>query len=456
MPKFYFRGSSNVRCQEFPTSSIVPEALVFSDKDDWQKITNSSINFPKSTRVAWEMIRKAVGEELNCVVSAPKKDERKSLLNKAKEKTESASKKRLLSDTGERPVGRRGKKATGPKKQADGSTKVAKKERAKQDPAKPKTKIYKRKADDLANSTGEKGPKSSPMRKKQRQQNGSANNKQSSGTGQGTGGGGRKVVEFDLDKQCGVVVHPSNKQCTRSLTCKAHSMAMKRSVRGRSQPFDSLLQAHLAKSRTAKHARNVDSTNLARRINAKGELNAAGLAGMGLEDSDDDERGSDSEAEQILNLVSQYNPKPLAVKSIVMPRRRQHYLRVHDLFLEAMLPNQKAILQNSLRNGAGKPADLFYGGGSRDRSGNIIGNRLGSLGLNDNGLSLSTPNFMVGQPESLGSIAGLGSGTDVPFTSVATVATVHSNPSMAAMMSTLRMAVGNRSSLNTGLLGPKQ
>jgi hypothetical protein len=46
---------------------------------------------------------------------------------------------------------------------------------------------------------------------------------------------------LDLDKQCGVIVAPGGTPCARSLTCKSHSMSSKRSVEGRSRPYDVLL-----------------------------------------------------------------------------------------------------------------------------------------------------------------------------------------------------------------------
>ncbi|CAG8536638.1 13100_t:CDS:2, partial [Cetraspora pellucida] len=52
---------------------------------------------------------------------------------------------------------------------------------------------------------------------------------------------------IDLDKQCGVVEHTGT-QCSRSLTCKSHSMALKRAVQGRSQPFNTLLSQYPKKS----------------------------------------------------------------------------------------------------------------------------------------------------------------------------------------------------------------
>lgn len=53
---------------------------------------------------------------------------------------------------------------------------------------------------------------------------------------------------LDLDKQCGVIQGLNNLPCTRSLTCKSHSMGAKRAVDGRSQPYDVLLAAYQKKS----------------------------------------------------------------------------------------------------------------------------------------------------------------------------------------------------------------
>ncbi|PIL24959.1 hypothetical protein GSI_12846 [Ganoderma sinense ZZ0214-1] len=44
----------------------------------------------------------------------------------------------------------------------------------------------------------------------------------------------------DYDKQCGVI-NDKNLPCSRSLTCKSHSMGAKRAVQGRSKPYDELL-----------------------------------------------------------------------------------------------------------------------------------------------------------------------------------------------------------------------
>jgi len=44
----------------------------------------------------------------------------------------------------------------------------------------------------------------------------------------------------DYDKQCGVI-NDKNLPCSRSLTCKSHSMGAKRAVQGRSRNYDELL-----------------------------------------------------------------------------------------------------------------------------------------------------------------------------------------------------------------------
>jgi hypothetical protein len=55
------------------------------------------------------------------------------------------------------------------------------------------------------------------------------------------------LAPIDLDKQCGVIQGLNNLPCTRSLTCKSHSMGAKRAVEGRSQPYDVLLAAYQKK-----------------------------------------------------------------------------------------------------------------------------------------------------------------------------------------------------------------
>ncbi|XP_037926158.1 platelet binding protein GspB-like isoform X2 [Hermetia illucens] len=55
-----------------------------------------------------------------------------------------------------------------------------------------------------------------------------------------------KEREYDANKHCGVISGDSTRPCTRSLTCKAHSLSMRRMVSGRSKSFDKLLADHRA------------------------------------------------------------------------------------------------------------------------------------------------------------------------------------------------------------------
>ncbi|KAJ1963946.1 hypothetical protein GGI12_001744 [Dipsacomyces acuminosporus] len=154
-------------------------------------------------------------------------------------------------------------------------------------------------------------------------------------------------MPLDLDRQCGVVVEPGAQPCTRSLTCKTHSMALKRAVLGRSQLFDALLQAHLAKSRSAAAAKNAAARNAAAKSsNAAAVRNATAIALGGeagvLDESffeESDEHDSDSEAELVIEGVGHSQGKPMATRPTLIPRRRHHYLRVRDLFYDALKPS---------------------------------------------------------------------------------------------------------------------
>lgn len=52
--------------------------------------------------------------------------------------------------------------------------------------------------------------------------------------------------EYDPNKHCGVLTADSGKPCTRSLTCKAHALSLRRLVEGRAKTFDTLLAEHRA------------------------------------------------------------------------------------------------------------------------------------------------------------------------------------------------------------------
>lgn len=69
----------------------------------------------------------------------------------------------------------------------------------------------------------------------------------------------RKVIPlkdrcFNPEEHCGVATGSEGGPCTRSLTCKTHSIALRRAVAGRSQSFDVLLA-------TQKRVREIKPTN---------------------------------------------------------------------------------------------------------------------------------------------------------------------------------------------------
>ena len=55
-----------------------------------------------------------------------------------------------------------------------------------------------------------------------------------------------KDREYDPEIHCGAIIKETGKPCTRSLTCKAHSLTLRRNVTGRSKKFDELLLDHKA------------------------------------------------------------------------------------------------------------------------------------------------------------------------------------------------------------------
>ncbi|KAF6831240.1 hypothetical protein CMUS01_07432 [Colletotrichum musicola] len=54
---------------------------------------------------------------------------------------------------------------------------------------------------------------------------------------------------LDVERQCGAAF-PDGRLCGASLTCKRHSMSVKRAVAGRSAPYDTLLAAYQAERRS--------------------------------------------------------------------------------------------------------------------------------------------------------------------------------------------------------------
>ncbi|TKS70940.1 Ataxin-7 Spinocerebellar ataxia type 7 protein -like protein [Collichthys lucidus] len=63
--------------------------------------------------------------------------------------------------------------------------------------------------------------------------------------------------EFNPDIHCGVVDTTARKPCTRSLTCKTHSLSQRRAVPGRRKRFDTLLAEHKNRAREREREREL-------------------------------------------------------------------------------------------------------------------------------------------------------------------------------------------------------
>uniref|UniRef100_A0A3Q4AAH4 SCA7 domain-containing protein n=1 Tax=Mola mola TaxID=94237 RepID=A0A3Q4AAH4_MOLML len=63
--------------------------------------------------------------------------------------------------------------------------------------------------------------------------------------------------EYNADIHCGVVDMTARKPCTRSLTCKTHSLSQRRAVPGRRKRFDTLLAEHKNRAREREREREL-------------------------------------------------------------------------------------------------------------------------------------------------------------------------------------------------------
>lgn len=82
-----------------------------------------------------------------------------------------------------------------------------------------------------------------------------------------------KDREYDPDRHCGVWNDETGKPCTRSLTCKAHTVSLRRTVLGRSKTFDKLLAEHRASKEVPNRPTKVTVTGTVTVSSATSNLN---------------------------------------------------------------------------------------------------------------------------------------------------------------------------------------
>ncbi|KAI8099035.1 SCA7, zinc-binding domain-containing protein [Halteromyces radiatus] len=176
----------------------------------------------------------------------------------------------------------------------------------------------------------------------------------------------KQKAPLDLDKQCGVIQQPNGLPCTRSLTCKSHSMGAKRAVAGRSQPYDVLLQAYQKKAigrpqsgavgaLTGKNTKmkkvpsstpnghvngsvnlNTNHTNIT--SSSTTSLTSATTTSTG---NNEDYLDSDDEVENVMQALRSNHPAPLAQKPYFYVKRQRQCYRLRDILLEAITPKMK-------------------------------------------------------------------------------------------------------------------
>ncbi|CAG8445993.1 4269_t:CDS:2 [Acaulospora colombiana] len=115
---------------------------------------------------------------------------------------------------------------------------------------------------------------------------------------------GRNKGPVDLDKHCGVIAPPSNTPCTRSLTCKSHSVALKRAVQGRSQLYDLLLAQYQKKSIGRPQNNGVANKQENGKKDGKNELS----------EKDEGPIDSEQEVDSVMEALMCSKPQPIVTR----------------------------------------------------------------------------------------------------------------------------------------------
>ncbi|KAJ5762147.1 uncharacterized protein N7511_005529 [Penicillium nucicola] len=122
----------------------------------------------------------------------------------------------------------------------------------------------------------------------------------------------------DVEKQCGVTL-PNGAQCARSLTCKSHSMGAKRSVPGRTLPYDMLLQQYQKKNQARQQKAAIDANApLQEDIETNGPID------------------SDEERDSVMAAITRSNPQPLVQHPLITTKSKYRYVRIKEQMSHAM------------------------------------------------------------------------------------------------------------------------
>ncbi|KNE56742.1 hypothetical protein AMAG_02522 [Allomyces macrogynus ATCC 38327] len=127
----------------------------------------------------------------------------------------------------------------------------------------------------------------------------------------------KKHGPIDLDKQCGVLT-ADGFPCHRSITCKNHPIGQKRTVAGRSQPYDVLVDLFQKSKQSATHAAAAAPSALDADI-----LNLAAL-------------DPDAEGTEVLEGIKKLQPVALASKQMRPWARARPMFGLLDLLRDAI------------------------------------------------------------------------------------------------------------------------
>ncbi|KAI9025899.1 SCA7, zinc-binding domain-containing protein [Phycomyces nitens] len=164
----------------------------------------------------------------------------------------------------------------------------------------------------------------------------------------------KQKAPLDLDKQCGVIQGPNNTPCTRSLTCKSHSMGAKRAVANRSQPYDVLLAAYQKKSigrpqtgpaMAGPNPTTVPPIKLPQTRPLTATTSTTAIATTEPAVPDEHYVDSDEEVENVMDGIRHSYPAPMASKPFYFVKRRRQCFRLRDILLDAITP--KATTSNT-------------------------------------------------------------------------------------------------------------
>ena len=195
----------------------------------------------------------------------------------------------------------------------------------------------------------------------------------------------------NVETQCGVLL-PNGGSCARSLTCKSHSMGAKRSVPGRSLPYDQLLAMYQKRNQA--------------------KLQKAALSAAAPLIDDEPPTGpvdSDEEKDAVMAAIARSRPTPLEQHVFVPAARKYKHIRMKEMLGNAL--GVKGGLFGNARVAAPGAEPISLEGG-------IAPSKAGETMTNGEGPSRKPSLVLHGGGQGK---AGSGSGTQARKASVASV-----------------------------------